>query len=218
MADIANPDSDTPFVNAIETARKTIAAIHQHGINKIILLSHLGYDGDIALAEQVSGISLIVGGHSHVLQGDFSALGLGSQDEYGLKINHTYIVQAGFYALTLGHCQIDFAANGEVTRFEGRNELLLGRRMFVDASMSQEQISERYSQARDEVDNHPNVVVCKKILWCKVYCRRNTYPKCVNCNNKLSLMRIALYAICAYRMLKAAVRLPLWSRKHLCMH
>ncbi|EJL6979395.1 bifunctional UDP-sugar hydrolase/5'-nucleotidase [Vibrio cholerae] len=162
MADIANPDSDTPFVNAIETAKKTIAAIHQHGINKIILLSHLGYDGDIALAEQVSGISVIVGGHSHVLQGDFSALGLGSQDEYGLKINHTYIVQAGFYALTLGHCQIDFAANGEVTRFEGRNELLLGRRMFVDASMSQEQISERYSQARDEVDNHPNVVVCKK--------------------------------------------------------
>ncbi len=64
MADIANPDSDSLFVNAIETARKTIAVIHQHGINKIILLSHLGYDGDIALAEQVSGISVIVQGIS----------------------------------------------------------------------------------------------------------------------------------------------------------
>ncbi|KQA21920.1 bifunctional metallophosphatase/5'-nucleotidase [Vibrio metoecus] len=162
MADIANPDSDTPFVNAVATAKATVSAIHRQGINKIVLLSHLGYEGDIALAEQVTGISVIVGGHSHVLQGDFSALGIGSQDEYGLKINNTYIVQAGFYALTLGHCQIDFAADGEVTRFEGRNELLLGRRMFVDASMSQEQISVRYSQARDEVDNHPNVVVCKK--------------------------------------------------------
>ncbi|WP_154173366.1 bifunctional metallophosphatase/5'-nucleotidase [Vibrio metoecus] len=162
MADIANPDSDTPFVNAVATAKATVSAIHRQGINKIVLLSHLGYEGDIALAEQVAGISVIVGGHSHVLQGDFSALGIGSQDEYGLKINNTYIVQAGFYALTLGHCQIDFAADGEVTRFEGRNELLLGRRMFVDASMSQEQISEHYSQARDEVDNHPNVVVCKK--------------------------------------------------------
>lgn len=162
MADIANPDSDTPFVNAIATAKASVSAIHKAGINKIILLSHLGYEGDIALAEEVSGISVIVGGHSHVLQGDFSALGIASRDEYGLRINNTYIVQAGLYALTIGHCQIDFAADGHVTKFEGRNELLLGRRMFVDASMSEVQMSERYSQARDEVDNHPNVVVCKK--------------------------------------------------------
>ncbi|MDE1515383.1 MAG: bifunctional metallophosphatase/5'-nucleotidase [Vibrio sp.] len=164
MADIANPDPDTPFVNALATAKATVAAIHQQGINKIILLSHLGYDGDIALAEQVDGISVIVGGHSHVLQGDFSALGIASQDHYGRRVNQTYIVQAGFYALMLGHCQIDFAADGQVTRFTGRNELLLGRRMFVDASMSQVQLDENYRQARDQVDNHPNVVVCKKDL------------------------------------------------------
>ncbi len=45
MAGIANPDIDTPFENALETAKTTIEQIHQAGINKIVLLSHLGYEG-----------------------------------------------------------------------------------------------------------------------------------------------------------------------------
>ncbi|MGR5541384.1 bifunctional metallophosphatase/5'-nucleotidase, partial [Vibrio campbellii] len=48
MTDIANPDSDTPFIQALDVARHTVNAIHQTGINKIILLSHLGYEQDKA--------------------------------------------------------------------------------------------------------------------------------------------------------------------------
>ena len=80
---------------------------------------------------------VITGGHSHILQGDFSALGLSTEEEYGQLINGTYIVQSGLYALALGHCHIDFDETGKVVRFEGRNELLLGRRLFIDASMSE---------------------------------------------------------------------------------
>ncbi len=41
MSDISIPDADTPFVNAEQTARKTISALNELGVNKIILLSHL---------------------------------------------------------------------------------------------------------------------------------------------------------------------------------
>ncbi|MBF4390870.1 bifunctional metallophosphatase/5'-nucleotidase, partial [Vibrio anguillarum] len=85
---------DTPFINAIQTAKNTVAEILAEGINKIVLLSHLGYEADIELAQQVEGISVVVGGHSHRLQGDFSALGLMKDDEYGLRINDTYVVQS----------------------------------------------------------------------------------------------------------------------------
>ncbi len=68
MAAISNPDSDTPFLNATMVAEQTVQAIHRSDINKIILLSHLGYKEDQQLAKAIDGISLIVCGHSHQLQ------------------------------------------------------------------------------------------------------------------------------------------------------
>ncbi|SDH00183.1 5'-nucleotidase [Vibrio xiamenensis] len=162
MDEISNPDSDTPFIDALQTAENTIREIQKTGINKIILLSHLGYEVDLELAKQVSGISVIVGGHSHRLQGDFSDLGLEKDDPYGIRIGDTYVVQAGYYALSLGHAEIEFSADGVVTAFSGKNELLLGRRLFLDASMSETGEDLHHRQACDFIHQHPNVVVCKK--------------------------------------------------------
>jgi 2',3'-cyclic-nucleotide 2'-phosphodiesterase (5'-nucleotidase family) len=39
--------------------------LQSKGINKIIVLSHMGYDLDQKLAKRVPGIDIIVGGHSH---------------------------------------------------------------------------------------------------------------------------------------------------------
>ncbi len=177
MEEIANPDSDTPFVNALQTAKNTVQQIRTAGINKIILVSHLGYEADKELAEQVDGISVIVGGHSHVLQGDFSQLGLSSQESYGQRINQTYVVQAGLYALALGHCHIDFDENGQVVKFTGRNELLLGRRLFLDASMSEAGNDATYLEACELVNNHPYVVVCKKHPDVQAILHNNYIPK-----------------------------------------
>ncbi len=162
MSDISNPDSDTPFVNAIETAKNTVNEIHKAGINKIILLSHMGYEADLDFAHHVNGVSLIVGGHSHMLQGDFSALGLGNNDPYGVQVNQTYVVQAGYHALALGHCDISFDELGRVVEFTGRNELLVGRRMFVDTSRTQSWKTDDYQVIKNQIDHHPNVRVCRK--------------------------------------------------------
>ncbi|MHA2937339.1 bifunctional metallophosphatase/5'-nucleotidase [Vibrio sp. RC27] len=126
MGDISNPDSDTPFVDAYITAQNTIDEIQRKGINKIIVLSHLGYEGDKKLAKQCNGISLIIGGHNHVLQGDFQWLGLPYHDDYGIEINGTRIVQSGCNSIGLGHCHIDFNADGSIANFNGKNELLVG--------------------------------------------------------------------------------------------
>ena len=162
MGLIANPDIDTPFENAIATARATIEQIQQEGINKIILLSHLGYEGDLEMANQVDGLGLIVGGHSHRLQGDFSDIGLIKDDEYGVKINDTYVVQAGFHSMSLGHCEIEFDESGKVVCFNGRNELLLGRRLFIDAKLSEVGQGDAHDLACEYLNNHPHISVCKK--------------------------------------------------------
>ncbi|CAK2643090.1 Bifunctional metallophosphatase/5'-nucleotidase [Vibrio crassostreae] len=162
MSGIANPDIDTPFENALETAKATIKQIHQAGINKIVLLSHLGYEADLELAANVSGIGVIVGGHSHRLQGDFSDIGLVKDDDYGVKVGDTYVVQAGLHAMSLGHCEIEFNSEGKVTHFNGKNELLLGRRLFIDAKLSEVGQDDAHNMACEFLNNHQNIAVCKK--------------------------------------------------------
>ncbi len=161
MSEIANPDSDTPFVNAISVVENTVELIRAKGINKIILLSHLGYEEDKWLANRVKGISLIIGGHSHVLQGDFSRLGLDKNDRYGQRIGDCYVVQSGLYSHALGHCEIDFAADGSVTRFAGQNELLLGRRLFLKHQGNVTDISAN-NALKHFIHNHPDIRVVAK--------------------------------------------------------
>ena len=65
------------------------------GVDLLVLLSHLGLDADLLLAAQVSGIDVIVGGHSHIAV------------THPLRVNDTIIVQAGSYGAYLGVLQLE---------------------------------------------------------------------------------------------------------------
>jgi len=124
MPDIAAPDGDSVFLPVVETAKNVIAEIQSAGIEHIILLSHLGYSRDCQLAQEVEGISLIVGGHTHTLQGDFSAVGLANDHPYGEQINQTLIVQAGYNSLMVGLSHIALLSDGTMRIEQGGNQLL----------------------------------------------------------------------------------------------
>jgi len=49
----------------IPTAEEMVSILEGEEINKIIALTHCGYEVDLMLADSVSGIDVIVGGHSH---------------------------------------------------------------------------------------------------------------------------------------------------------
>jgi 5'-nucleotidase len=130
MALIARPDPDTHFINAIDTCRRTVQHLKSQGVDHIIVLSHLGLDQDRELAEQVEGISLIVGGHSHTLQGDFEALGL-SHFTYGEKCGNTAIMHAGKYAETIGLADIEFNVDGQLLSLKGNNFFMLDSELVI---------------------------------------------------------------------------------------
>ncbi|MGF1767483.1 bifunctional metallophosphatase/5'-nucleotidase [Enterovibrio makurazakiensis] len=162
MADIAMPDADTPFVNAKQTILDTVAHIKEHlGTNHIILLSHLGYEQDLKMAEEVDGLSVIVGGHSHVLQGDFSNLGLGDMGPYGRLIQNTLVVQAGCHAFALGKLHVTLDAQGKVSEYSGSNYLMLGRSLSMDASWDQSLPAEAFTQAKEYLAQQANVLHCR---------------------------------------------------------
>ncbi|WP_251027621.1 5'-nucleotidase C-terminal domain-containing protein [Bacillus sp. ISL-41] len=104
------------FSNYIEEAERMVAAFEAEGINKIIALTHLGYDdnveydNDLTLAEMVDGIDVIVGGHTHTPL---------SEPMLIEKEEPTLIVQTGSNSDNLGVLDVEFDYYGTVTAYAG---------------------------------------------------------------------------------------------------
>lgn len=82
--------SDLLFLDPLEVVPRMIEGVKQQGARLVVVLSHLGLDGDIDLAGKVSGIDVIVGGHSHTAV------------TTPVTVGRTIIVQAGCYGVYLG--------------------------------------------------------------------------------------------------------------------
>ncbi|QYJ88819.1 bifunctional metallophosphatase/5'-nucleotidase [Shewanella halotolerans] len=155
MKEIARPDEDTHFANAIATTANTVAKLKADGIDHILVLSHLGWDKDKELAREVPGISLIVGGHSHTLQGDFSAIGINALP-YGYRVEDTPVLHAGKYAETLGLCDIEFDDKGRVTKLAGHNYFMLDEHLIIEGE--QEVTAATYNALKQQLMSHPGVL------------------------------------------------------------
>lgn len=128
---ISSPGDDVVFNEAAATAREMVDFLEADGIDKIIFLTHLGYDADLELAQSVEGIDLIVGGHSHTLLGHFTDLGMTSEGDYpthtfGPSGEDVYIVHSWEWAKTLGVVDVAFDENGIITECDGNLVLLVG--------------------------------------------------------------------------------------------
>lgn len=167
MHDIANPSSALSFLDYISCARALVNEINATGINTVIVLSHLGYAQDCLLAEAVSGISLIIGGHSHTLQGDFSNVGMEKETPYAQLINDTYVLQAGCNALAAGLVDITFSHSGKIININGGNKLLLTKNSITtDNNEQQNSLAAilRYLQQQKNISFESNSERVEKIL------------------------------------------------------
>src|SRR5690606_11614405 len=96
-------------------------ALEEAGINKIIVLSHIGLADDQALAAEVEGIDVIVGGHSHTLLANDNEDALGPYPAMvaGPGGTEVPIVQAGEYGKYLGKITVTWDDDGNVVSAEG---------------------------------------------------------------------------------------------------
>lgn len=53
--------------DTIQAIQQEVNKLEAQGVNKITLLSHMGYDGDVEIAKKVVGLDIIHGAHSHDL-------------------------------------------------------------------------------------------------------------------------------------------------------
>lgn len=129
MPSITYPGKELVFLTEVDIAREMVTLLENQGINRIVMLSHVGYEQDLAIARSVDGIDVIVGGHTHSVLGDFVQAGLESDGPYPTVVaspsgRPTVVVQAGAYATMAGLLRVVFNDQGEVIQADGANHLL----------------------------------------------------------------------------------------------
>jgi 5'-nucleotidase/UDP-sugar diphosphatase len=100
------------FRGAEETVRRYLPELEDQA-DLFVVLSHLGYDGDVALARAVDGIDVIIGGHSHVFL------------ERPQVVNGTIVVQAGAKGQALGRLALTVDLETGVVVDHTRRDVLL---------------------------------------------------------------------------------------------
>ena len=106
---VSNPEE------TIADIQKEVNKLQKQGVNKIILLSHLGFSMDKAVATQTQGIDVILGGHSHDLLFDVKE---GKNLFYSKSGEPVVITQAGRDGKNFGVLNLEFDENGMIKRVQ----------------------------------------------------------------------------------------------------
>ena len=132
----SSPGPTVSFGEYISSLEPVIADLEAQGINKIILLSHIGYVDDQELAAGIDGIDIIVGGHSHTLLSntDEEASGPYPTVVAAPNGNPVLIVQDGAYGKYLGNLEVTFDADGIAASWQG-DPILLDASVAEDADI-----------------------------------------------------------------------------------
>ncbi len=122
---LASVGDGVKFTDPIAAARKSVLALKQQGINKIVALTHIGFDNDVLLAQKVSDIDIIIGGHSHTSVGNIP------------KANHPYplvekngtkepvlVVTDWEWGKYLGDLSVSFDRTGKLIAWAGKPHVL----------------------------------------------------------------------------------------------
>ncbi|WP_225888732.1 bifunctional metallophosphatase/5'-nucleotidase [Myxococcus xanthus] len=138
----SSPDADTTFEAEVPAAQRAIDALRAQGINKIIVMSHIGYQLDRTIIPQLSGVDAVIGGDSHTLLGPaaMETFNVGTPaGPYAESLRNrdgetVCLGQAWQYSQVVGEMTLRFDAEGVVTSCGGTPHVLIGNQFSIDGT------------------------------------------------------------------------------------
>lgn len=121
--DLASPGQNISFSDPVAAVQGEVDRLVAQGVNKIIVLSHSGYQVDQQVAAQTRGVDVIVGGHSNTYLSNVSEKAAGP---YPTMVNGVAIVQAYAYGKFLGELNVSFDDNGTIVEATGEPLIMDG--------------------------------------------------------------------------------------------
>lgn len=151
----SSPGKGVVFTDSIEVLPAIIDEIKQQGVEKILVLSHVGFARDRMIAQNVADIDAIIGGHSHTLLMDDNEAAAGGYPfvEKDPKGREVPIVQAYAYSQYLGNLSLGFDDQGEVIAWSGSPQGL------DDSITEDEALKARVAELAKPLDEIRNKVV-----------------------------------------------------------
>lgn len=125
LPEISSPGPNVKMLELMASLKNSADELKAQGVNKVILVSHLGYTVEQQVAATVPGIDVIVGGHSHTLLGTFDNKDFPkSEGPYPTVVgnpdgNKTLLVAAWEWGKVLGRIKVNFDDAGAVATWEG---------------------------------------------------------------------------------------------------
>lgn len=119
----SRPDPGTTLNDELQAAQDCVAELQSQGIDKIVLLTHTGYDMDLDSFSSIPGVDVIIGGHRHAFLGDtetFTPLGIQVAGPYATLRNGVCIVTAWEFNKLVGKLTVSFDSIGNVIDCQGQ--------------------------------------------------------------------------------------------------
>lgn len=125
LPNISSPGPTVKMTDYVSSIQKSVDELTQSGVNKIILLTHSGYELDQEAATKLRGVDVVVGGHSHTLLGNVAIPNFnGARGAYPTIVKdkggqNVLIVQAWEWGKAIGRLRVVFDEKGAVKSYEG---------------------------------------------------------------------------------------------------
>ncbi|MBT9386509.1 5'-nucleotidase C-terminal domain-containing protein [Pseudooceanicola sp. CBS1P-1] len=149
--DLSSPGAHVQFTDPVAAVQGEVDKLTAEGVNKIVVLSHSGYNVDKAVAAGTTGVDVIVGGHTNTLLGDMK----GAEGPYPTMVNGVAIVSAYAYGKFLGELNVVFDDDGTIKEAKGAP-------IIMDAAVTQDAPTmERIAEAAKPLDEIRNKVVAE---------------------------------------------------------
>ena len=126
--EISSPGPNVIPQDSVSSVQAEVDALTAMGVNKIIVLSHSGYNTDQMIAANTTGVDVIVGGHTNTYLSNTSDR---AQGPYPTMVGDTAIVQAYAYGKFLGELNVTFDDAGKVVSASGEP-------LIIDAEVSED--------------------------------------------------------------------------------
>jgi 5'-nucleotidase len=127
--ELASPGPNIRFSDPVPAVQAQVDKLQAAGVNKIVLLSHSGYNTDLWIGSRVNGLDVIVGGHSNTYLSNTSDRASGPYPTWRTAPDggRVAIVQAYAYGKYLGKLDVTFDDAGNVTAAAGEPIVVDGK-------------------------------------------------------------------------------------------
>lgn len=125
--ELASPGKNITFSDPTDAVQAEVDRLTAEGVNIIIVMSHSGYDVDLGIAANTTGVDVIVSGHSNAY---LSNVAENADGPYPTMVGSTAVVSAFAYGKFLGELNVSFDDAGNITE-------AVGEPLIMDASVAE---------------------------------------------------------------------------------